>query len=203
MAQADAEKQAALEAKEKEELELKDKEKGATSAETEKTGKREALIPRDRFDDVNEKRKAAEAEVEKLKAEQKAETDKRLEKQEEWKELAEKRGEELLELKDSDAKVVSMEKTLDSMLEAEIEKLPEDMRKMVPEKLSTQGKLDWLAENGDLLSKPGAFNIDAGKKGGKKKEIKIKDLSAGERQTASDFGMTEEEYVKYKDEKEE
>jgi hypothetical protein len=81
-------------------------------------------------------------------------------------------------------------------LDAQIAELPEDFRDVVPDGLSTKQKLDWLAKNKSKFMKAEPFDIGAGKRGVKPE--KTPELTPEELQAAKHFGMTPEEYAKYK-----
>jgi len=154
----------------------------------------EHMIPKSRFDEVNDDRRKLADRLSQIEAEQKAETEKRLAEQNQYKELAEKRGEDLVKAQAEAAKVVVYEKTLVDVLSAQIEALPEDKRSLVPDELTTQQKLAWLAKNSAILKAPSAFDIGAGKQGGG--EQKHFTLSPEELAVARSFGMSPEEYAK-------
>jgi small-conductance mechanosensitive channel len=166
------------------------------SAEQHPAKQDEFMIPKSRFDEVNKERQALAEKLSTIEAAQKAETEKRLQEQSQFKELAEKRGAELVEAKAKADQVDAYEYTLQKVLDAQIEALPEDKRTLVPEALTTQQKLDWLAKNAAILKAPAAFDIGAGKKGGDQK-MQV-DLTPEEVQIARQFGLTLEEYAKNK-----
>lgn len=149
---------------------------------------------------LQKEREAHDAEAKKAlaleKAQQEAER-KRLEEDQKYKELYEKTQAELSTLKPKAEQVDAAEKTMSEILAAQIEELPEDFRDVVPDGLSTKQKLDWLAKNKSKFMKAEPFDIGAGKRG--VKPDKKPELTAEEKQIASDYGMTEEEYAKFKD----
>jgi hypothetical protein len=155
----------------------------------------EHMIPKSRFDEVNMARKKAEERLAQLEAEQKVEVEKRLTEQEKYKELADKRGEELVKAQAEADKVAAYEKTLSEVLAAQVEALPKDKRALVPEELSTQGKLNWLAKNAAILKAPAPFDIGAGNRGGGEDNTPPV-LSPEEEQFAANFGMKKEDYAK-------
>lgn len=169
------------------------------SAETKITEepREEHMIPKTRLDQALAKSKDLEERLAKMEKQQNADAEDRLKQQEEWKELAEKRGKEIADLQPQAAKLTSYTETLEKVLAAEVEQIPEAMRGLIPEQLSVEQKLDWLSQNKSLLSKPQGFDIGANKRSTEKDAKKV-DLTAEEKQIASDYGMTAEEYVKYK-----
>jgi len=184
--------------KEKEEEKDQEKDqKSGSSAETEKTGKdREGYIPRDRFDEVNQQAKDLQEKLDQIERDQKKATEERLAKQDKWKELAENRGKELDEAKVKADRLDSYEETLQGVLDAQVDQVPEELRTLIPDELTTQQKLDWLAQNQAILTKKQPFDIGAGKRGGdKEKQI---ELSNEERAQAKKMGLSPEEYAQAK-----
>jgi hypothetical protein len=155
----------------------------------------EHMVPISRLNEVIADRKKLEDKVATMEAAEKAETEKRLAEQNQWKEVAEKRGEELVKAQAEAAKVGGMEATLAQVLAAQVEALPKDKRALVPDALTTQGKLDWLAKNAAILKAPAAFDIGAGHLGGGEDNTPPV-LSPEEEQVAAAFGMKKEDYAK-------
>jgi len=168
----------------------------AAAKQAEETKNKEfAPVPYSRFSEVNEEKKALEKKLQEKEAAEKADTEKRLIEQQEFQKLADTRGKELADLQPKAAKADALEKTLQTVLDSQIADIPEDKRGLIPEKLSTQDKLEWLAKNAAILKAPGSFDIGAGKVGADGKQSKP--LEPGEIETAARFGMSAEEYVKY------
>jgi hypothetical protein len=157
--------------------------------------KDEHMVPISRLNEVIADRKKLEERIAQIEAEQKLEVEKRLTEQEKYKELADKRGEELVKAQAEAAKVVGMEKTLSEVLAAQVEALPKDKRALVPEELSTQGKLNWLAKNAAILKAPAPFDIGAGNRGGGEDHTPPV-LTPEEHEYAQKYGMTDEAYAK-------
>jgi phage I-like protein len=155
-----------------------------------------APVPYERFTEVNEAKLKAEAELSRIQKEQKDETEKRLAEQNQFKELAEKRGDELVKANEKAAKVEAYEKTLTEVLAAQVEALPEDKRGLVPDELTTQQKLSWIAKNAAILKAPASFDIGAGHLGGS--GTKGVELTQEEIAVAKQFGMKPEDYAKNK-----
>ena len=169
----------------------------ATKQAEETKNKEFAPVPYSRFEEVNrEKNELAKRLKEKEDAE-KADTEKRLAEQNEFKTIADNRAKELAELKPKAAQVEAYEKTLQEVLDAQVKDIPEDKRGLIPDELTTQQKLNWLAKNAAVLKAPGSFDIGAGKVGADGKQSKP--LEQGELETAARFHMTPEEYAKYQD----
>ena len=160
----------------------------------------ENMIPQSRLNEVIEERKKLAEKLEQIEIEQKAATEKRLVEQEEWQKLAESRAEELAKANSEANKVKGYEETLESLLASEVALLPKSVQGMVPEALSIQEKLAWIAKNKSLLVKPPAPDISADKDGNviDGKDKNQEPLTEEELEYARKFGMTAKEYQKYK-----
>lgn len=151
-----------------------------------------------RFKQLVQQAHDAEAKAEALeKATQEAER-KSLEEQNNYKALYEKVQTENASLKDKAAKFTEMEGTQQKLLDAEIASLPEQYKDIVPSGLSVNGKLSWLSEHKAKFMKPEAFDIGSGATGAKDKKAKPDDLTPEEKETAKYFGMSDEDYKKYR-----
>ncbi len=152
-----------------------------------------------RFKELVQKQHDADARANALeKAAQDAER-KQLEEAQNFKALYEKAQAEITGLKPKADALTEMEKSLTSVLEAQVKELPEQFRDIVPDGLSVQAKLEWLSKHKSAFMKPDAFDIGAGAKGAKKPDDKAAELSAEEKIAAQAIGMTQEEYLRYKD----
>jgi len=154
------------------------------------------MIPKARFDEINNRKNELEARLAEIEADQKLRIEQQLEEQGKYKELTETLRAELAEAKIRANKSDELEGTLEKLLAAQLEALPEQSRKLVPEKLSIKDRLDYIAENRELLVKPAPPGTGAGKQGGKPPEGKP-DITAEESAMAKKFGLTEEEYAKH------
>ena len=156
----------------------------------------ENMIPKSRLDEVIAQRDAATKKAEALeKAQQDAEK-KRLEEANQYKELYEKTQTELSSLKPKAEQVDDYEKTLSDVLAEQVAELPEEFRDVIPDGLSTKQKLDWLAKNKSKFMKAEPFDIGAGKRG--LKQDKKPELTPEEKELAKRFGISEEDYAKFK-----
>ena len=155
----------------------------------------EHMIPKSRFDEINAERQSLAARLAQIEAERQAETEKRLEEQSRWKELAENRAQELAQAKAEAAKVAEYETTLTGLLEKQIADIPEDRRALIPAYGTTQQRLEWIANNRALLTAPQPFPIGAGRQGGGE-NLNVQ-LTPEELATAKKFGLTPEDYAKY------
>lgn len=156
----------------------------------------EHMIPKSRFDEVNEERRKLAERIAKIEADAKAEAERQLVEQNKFKELAEQRAQELEKAKVDASKMDGYEKTLKEVLAAQVAALPEDKRGLVPDELTTAQKLSWLAKNAAILKAPAAPDIGAGKRGGT--EATTINLSPEEIAFAQRFGEKAEEYQKHK-----
>lgn len=154
------------------------------------------MIPKERFDEINNQRKELEAKLLQIEADQKSRIEKQLEEQGKFKELNENLRAELAETKLKAEKAGELEGTLEKLLAAQLEALPEQTRQLVPEKLSIQDRLDYIATNRDLLVKPAAPNTGAGVKGAKHPDGGVK-LSNEQLQMAAKMKIPPDEYAKY------
>lgn len=166
-------------------------------AEAKKTETQEHLIPKSRLDEEIQKRKDLEKRLAaQEKAGQEAET-KRLKEAQDYKALYEKAAADLAETKPKAEKLEAYETTLKETLAAAIEEIPTDRRGLIPDELSVEAQLRWISRNRALLSKAPPMDIGAGKKGGG--AVKSVELTPEELEVARNFGMTAEQYAKYKD----
>jgi hypothetical protein len=163
-------------------------------AEAQKT---EHMIPKTRLDEEIQKRKDAEARATALEAEKNSQLETQLAEQGKYKELAEERNNKIAELQPKADKLEEYEKTLLDVLESQIKEIPEEFRGMVPEALSTQQKLNWIAANKSKLMKSQPFDIGAGKRGGTDGKPTL-ELTEEEKATAKRFGVPLDEYAKFK-----
>jgi len=163
-------------------------------AEAKKT--EEHLIPKSRLDDEIQKRKDLEKRLAAMeKAHNDAETQ-RLQEQKDYQTLYEKAAAELAEAKPKAEKLDVFEATLKETLASAIEEIPPERRGLIPEELSTEAQLRWIAKNRALLAKAQPFDIGAGKKGGEAQ--KTVELTEDEKAFALRTGVSFEDYAKYK-----
>ncbi len=145
---------------------------------------------------MNEKAAKLEADIQRLQKEQKDAVDKRLSEQEDWEKLAESRGAELVETRAKADKLDSYEKTLKGVLDAQVGQIPENLRGLVPEAMSTEEQLEWIAKNKQLLMKSQPFDIGAGKGRGSSSTEESIPLTKEQKVAAKKAGVPEVEYAK-------
>jgi ribonucleoside-triphosphate reductase len=154
------------------------------------------MIPKQRFDEVNARMKEFEKQLKAKEEALKKAQQERLEEKEEYKTLYEKTTAELSELKPIAEQIDSWREVLDKLYEAQIADIPEEYLSLIPEDLSIEKRLNWLAKNKALIMKPIAPNIGAGQRGSGKSEVQ---LTPEQQQVARQFGYSDEEYKKYLD----
>lgn len=169
----------------------------APSAKPDEPKLNENMVPQSRLNEMAEKNRQLQEKIEAVEKERQSQLEEQLKEQGKWKEVAEERAKKLAELQPKAEKLDSYEQTLQKILDREVEELPDDFKDVIPDGLSTQQKLDWLAKNKSKFMKADAFDIGAGKRGIKKNE-KTAELTPEEIETAHSFGYTPEEYAKMK-----
>lgn len=157
----------------------------------------EHMIPKSRFDEVNEKYKDLQKQIDAMNKVNKDAEEARLAKEKNFEELANLKQQEIEKLKPLAAIAEELQKTAEEQLAAQVAKLPEHARSMVNDmELSTQGKLKWLSKYGDQLMKPKGPNVGAGVGGGEPPEAP--ELSDDELRIAKRAGMKPEEYAQWR-----
>ena len=120
-------------------------------------------IPKDKWDQMYARTKAAEREAEEAKTKLREREEKEKAEQGKHQELADQYRKERDELKaKNDEHSKSLEETnatFAKMLEAQLEEIPEDKRKLIPDNYSPKDKLSYIASNRSFL-------IGTEKKGG-------------------------------------
>jgi hypothetical protein len=172
-------------------------EENPSSAEKKNTDT-DLMIPKERFDSVNQKLKdevrAREAAEKALKEAQEI----RLKEKEDYKALYEQTTSELSELKPKAEAFESYKETMSRLLEAQIAEIPEELQELIPDELTVKQKIDWISKNKKLLLKPIAPDIGAGVRGSDGGKTAVK-LTPEEQEIARTFGYTDEEYAKHKE----
>ena len=138
-----------------------------TSAETkntetqEKQQAQEVMIPKSRFDEVNNKYKEVQAKLdellnEKAEAERKA-AEQKGEFEKLYKETSKKLEDTQSKYKSADKRAKELEAIITDMLNARLENLPEELRDIIPEGLTPEQKLAWI----DKAERKGLFGPKA------------------------------------------
>ena len=167
-----------------------------SSAETKKT-ENEHMIPKGRFDEINNANKKLQERLDALERESHERLEAQLKEQGKYKELAEERAQKLAKAQAKADQVEVYQEVLSKHLQAQIEIIPEDKRSLIPDTLPVDEQLAWIARNRALLTKLAPPDVGAGRRGGSQEESV--ELTPEEMQIAKDYGMTAEEYAKYKD----
>lgn len=123
------------------------------------------MIPKARFDEVNNALKGLRTELDTLKAANLTAETKRLEDDKQWKLLAEQRQAEIVRLTGVEEQFTSVNATLEALLAAQLAELSDDAKAMVPEALSKQEQINWIAKNRQQLTRSTAPSFDAGSRG--------------------------------------
>ena len=165
-----------------------------TSAETKKT--EEHMIPKARLDEEIQKRRDLEKRLDAMEKASREAEERRLKEANDYKSLYEKTVAEYEEIKPRAQQVDNYQATIEEMLVAELATIPEDRRTLIPDELSADAKLRYISRNRALLSKIAPSSVAAGIRGGL--ESKSVELTPEEHQMAVDYGMSDEEYAKYK-----
>lgn len=140
-----------------------------------------------------------EAAANRVKAKQEAEERQRREQQAlaeqgKWKELAEARQRELEQFKGYQERAETLEGLIRKSNQARIERIPEDMRALVPADYLTPDQLNaWLDANEARLVKPTAPNTDAGAgAGGGGSQVR---LTEDQKNLARALGISEDKMI--------
>jgi len=177
---------------EEKQVETQDDVKEAPS--TAKKDEKEHLIPKSRFDEVNqkfsdEKKRADALERQAIEKEEQA-----LKDDKKYKELYEKSLGTINTLKPKADALEVAEETLKAVLDAQIAQIPEEKRVLIPEYGTVEERLKYISVNGDLLRKAEPFDIGASSRGGKsdKKSVVLTDE---QKQMAKKLNISAEDYA--------
>lgn len=127
----------------------------------EKQQPQEVMIPKSRFDEVNNKYKEVQAKLdallnEKAEAERKA-AEQKGEFEKLYKETSKELEETQAKYKSADKRAKELEAIITEMLNARLENLPEELRDIIPEGLTPEQKLAWI----DKAERKGLFGNKA------------------------------------------
>ncbi|MBU5211065.1 hypothetical protein MHI39_20215 [Heyndrickxia sp. FSL K6-6286] len=120
------------------------------SDETKKTEEvtKEHMIPKSRFDEVNQKYKDVQSQLDQLLTDKIAAETKAKEESGEYRELYERTTKEFGEFKSQFESVESRAKELESvvntLLQTKLSGIPEEFHDLIPENLTPEAKLDWI-----------------------------------------------------------
>lgn len=112
--------------------------------------RKEIMIPKSRFDEVNEKYKQVQKQLEALLAEREEAEKKAKEEQGKFEELYRSTSEELdkfkTQYKKASDRVKQLEAVINSLLEAKLEGIDKEFHDLIPQNLTPEEKLDWLTK---------------------------------------------------------
>jgi predicted nuclease with TOPRIM domain len=103
------------------------------------TNQGDLMIPKARFDKVNSKYKSIKTELEDVQFLYKAEADKA---QQLSGEIEQLKG----EMEKRQERIKTLEKAIGALVEAKLNKIPEDYHELIPKHLSVEEKLEWIAK---------------------------------------------------------
>jgi len=147
----------------------------------------EHMIPKSRLDEEITKRKELEARLTAIETANKTAEEQRMIEAQQYKELYEKAKAEAEGLKPKAAVADDLEKVVQASLESQLKEIPEHLRGLVPEGLTTSAKLQYIAQNRALLMKEKPFTAFL--------EIKKFDITAKVVEMQSDSVVIEWTYV--------
>ena len=118
----------------------------------------EHMIPKHRFDEVNEKLQKLQADADKAAKEAAKAEEERLAKEKQWEDLAEQRKTRIAELEPAHAalseRTTKLEAMISAQLEAEIKEWPDEVKALDPGKdADLLVRLDWLNRSRALAEK--------------------------------------------------
>lgn len=158
----------------------------APSAETKNTESR-GPVPYDRFKEVIDLKATLEQRIARMEADEKRRTDEaqkaaeaKMEADREWEKLAVQHKAKLDELSPKAALAESLLKRVEAANQARIEKMPENLRSLVPAGYDHLQLSEWLDANLDKLTAPKPPNLDGGQRGDRDKtpvEVTLKPAS--------------------------
>lgn len=171
---------------------MAEQEMNEAPAAAENTGTQGHMIPKTRFDEVNTELKRLRSEMERLGVERQAAEEKRLAEQQEWQKLAEARAARIAELEPLAQRVKEAQEALAATVKARVDRLPEDVRDMVPDFGDARKTLEWLDANEGRLLKPIAPGTDAGVRGDSASKVT---LSPSQQAAARAAHLTDAQYI--------
>lgn len=111
--------------------------------------KSEPMIPKSRFDEVNNKFKEMQKQLDEFAKNKEKEETEAQKKRGEFEELYTKTSQELDGLKSasktSSERVAQLETVIQGLVDAELTAIPEDMRDLIPESMTPEQKLTWIS----------------------------------------------------------
>lgn len=151
------------------------------------------MIPKPRFDEINNRYKELQAQLEQLKGERQRQQEQELEEQNKWRELAEQRQAQLEELEAIKSQAERYQQSLQATNDARIQRIPEERQSLIPEYEDPVKLSAWLDQNEALLQetpKPKAPGLDGGSgSGGSSKGDTLPANTEGIADLARQYGL--------------
>lgn len=112
------------------------------------TKQTEHMIPKSRFDEVNQKFKDVQAQLNQLLDAKQEEDRKAKEEQGEFKQLYETTSQEFIQVKEQyqtvEERAKQLEGVINGLLESKLGNIPEEFHDLIPDNLTPEAKLDWI-----------------------------------------------------------
>ncbi|MEY8748952.1 hypothetical protein [Alkalicoccobacillus gibsonii] len=108
--------------------------------------KPETMIPKTRFDEVNQKMKDMEAKVQAFEQAQADAEKAAQEEQGEYEKLYRAKEQEVEQLTSYKTRAEQLEGAFGEMVNAKVESIPEDYRELIPEGMTAEQKLEWITK---------------------------------------------------------
>ncbi len=156
------------------------------------TGNTEHMIPKSRFDEVNDELKQLREQVRTQQTDAQTREQERLVKQGEWQTIAETEKKRSSELEPKAARAEVLEKAIAEGNRQRVERIPEANRSLIPADYPPERLSAYLDANWERLVGKVAPNIDAGAGGGS--GTPPAPLTAEEKVVAAATGMTEAQW---------
>ena len=159
----------------------------------------EHMIPKSRLDEVlDSNRKLKEALDQLNKDKEKREQD-ALREQGKFEDLYKQSQARVTELEGKVGTLEQYETTLKEIRDQQLKSIPDAFKSLVPSTLSVIDQLKWISTNQKLLAKPQPFDIGEGRRGAQGEDLPAApELTEEELRVAKSFGMSAEEYNKFK-----
>lgn len=155
------------------------------SHKTDDQQKSEPMIPKSRFDEVNNKFKEMQKQLDSFTKNKEKEETEAQKKRGEFEELYKKTAQELESVKGASERVTQLEGVIQSLVDAEMTAIPEDMRDLIPESMTPEQKLTWISN----AKAKGLFGT-AKQDDSKKNEALGQPTNAGQQQTQDTSKMS-------------
>jgi len=157
------------------------------------------MIPKSRLDEVLESNRTLKATVDQLTKDKEKREQDALREQGKFEDLYKQSQARVTELESKVGTLEQYETTLKEIRDQQLKSIPDAFKSLVPSTLSVIDQLKWISANQKLLSKPQPFDIGEGRRGAQGEDLPpAPELSEEELRVAKSFGMSAEEYNKFK-----